>query len=807
MVHLDYNHYTVDNIDSILQQALQNGIQTSTKKIEYYNIICAFDIETTSFIDEGEIEDLYEDHSVFEYLKKTKIKINDKIIKEFPECEEVRRSLFPFIIFSKTDGIAVDSLYHELCNEFPYYFNEDAYGSIYDQLEHIIDIFNSQRKTTTVELIHRRSVMYIWQFAINGHVIVGRTWSEFVDLIDTLVTERETSKYRRLLVYVHNLQFELEYIAYLFKFEKVFAIDTRKPIYAITESGIEFRCSYILTNYSLATWAKNLNKYHIQKLVGDLDYDQIRHYKTPLTAKELDYCIYDVLIVSAGIQEKIDDENGRIYNIPLTCTGYCRRFVRHNCLYAGGKQAWRKQFRKYNALMKSLTLTLDEYMQLKRAFQGGFTHASSYFSGELLEDVSSIDFTSSYPFVCLSEQFPMSKGRIVEVHNEEEFEHYLNCYCCVFDVKFTDIKPLTDFENYISISKCYLKEKAIENNGRLVSASMICTTITDVDFNIIRKCYTWSDIKIGNFRIYKRGYLPIEIIKSIIELYQKKTTLKGVAGKETEYLVSKGLLNSIYGMMVTDIVRDIIEFNEGAWSTTDCNPEEEIEKYNNSRKRFTYFPWGIFVTSYARANLWRGIKSIGSNDVRENDYIYSDTDSIKMLHKEKHQAFIDKYNDLCEFKLKRMCEHYGLDYEKELLPKTIKGETKPLGVFDDDGHYKYFKTLRAKAYVISHDGKDLSLTVSGVNKKIAVPYLLNKYDNDIIKVFSAFKNGLELPPEATGKLTHYYLDNEYSGTITDYQGTTVDYYAHGGIYLEKASYVFDLGENYINFLKGVFYTK
>ena len=63
MVHLYYNHNTVDDIDSILQQALQNGIQTSTKKIEYYNIICAFDIETTSFIDEGEIEDLYEDHS------------------------------------------------------------------------------------------------------------------------------------------------------------------------------------------------------------------------------------------------------------------------------------------------------------------------------------------------------------------------------------------------------------------------------------------------------------------------------------------------------------------------------------------------------------------------------------------------------------------------------------------------------------------------------------------------------------------------------------------------------------------------
>lgn len=257
--------------------------------------------------------------------------------------------------------------------------------------------------------------------------------------------------------------------------------------------------------------------------------------------------------------------------------------------------------------------------------------------------------------------------------------------------------------------------------------------------------------------------------------------------------------------MVTDIVRDEIEFGD-EWSVSPCDPEEEIEKYNKSRKRFTYFPWGVFVTAYSRANLWLGILNIGSNDVKENDYIYSDTDSIKMLHKEKHINFINKYNQLCEMKLKRMCEHYNIDYEKELLPKTIKGEVKPLGVYDDDGHYKYFKTLRAKAYMLSHDGKDLSITVSGVNKKTAVPYLLEKYKG-VLGAFNAFNNGLEVPPEATGKLTHYYLDDEYTGKITDYKGVTINYYVHGGIYLEKASYNFDLGEKYINFLKGVFYTK
>ena len=46
-----------------------------------------------------------------------------------------------------------------------------------------------------------------------------------------------------------------------------------------------------------------------------------------------------------------------------------------------------------------------------------------------------------------------------------------------------------------------------------------------------------------------------------------------------------------------------------------------------------------------------------------------------------------------------MCAFYGFDYEKDLCPKTIEGETKPLGVWDYDGHYDEFKSLGAKRYI------------------------------------------------------------------------------------------------------------
>lgn len=275
--------------------------------------------------------------------------------------------------------------------------------------------------------------------------------------------------------------------------------------------------------------------------------------------------------------------------------------------------------------------------------------------------------------------------------------------------------------------------------------------------------------------------------------------------------------------MVTDIIRDTFTYdNENDWGIEKPDPEAEIKRYNVSRKRFTSFIWGVFCTAYARKNLWSGILQFGTPkknaDGTEgyNHYIYSDTDSIKCLHIEQHFNYIENYNKMCERKLRRACECLGLDYEAELLPKTIKGEVKPLGVWDwetkpedtkegiIDHCYKYFKTLGAKRYMVFQDGK-LSLTVSGVNKKVAIPYLLDKYTID--ECFEAFDFGLNIPAVATGKLTHYYIDGTKSGFITDYKGVTVPYKSFGGVYLEPAEYSFDMAQEYIDYLKGYGYLK
>ena len=151
----------------------------------------------------------------------------------------------------------------------------------------------------------KRCCMYAWIFGIDGKCIIGRTWEDAIKLFNDISDHYSLTVDKRLIVYVHNLSYEFQFFRHFFKWYKVFAIDDRKPIYAVTMSGIEFRCSYILSGYSLETVGKNLKIYPVEKKTGDLDYSLIRHSKTPLTAKENGYILNDALVVMSYIKEEM----------------------------------------------------------------------------------------------------------------------------------------------------------------------------------------------------------------------------------------------------------------------------------------------------------------------------------------------------------------------------------------------------------------------------------------------------------------------------------------------------------------------
>ena len=625
------------------------------------------------------------------------------------------------------------------------------------------------------------SNMYIWQVAINEHIIYGRYWKQFLYLIERITRKLNTNTTNRLIIYVHNLSYEFQYIYKMFSWFDVFAISERKPIYAITNNGVEFRCSYILSGYNLDTLAKNLQNKTIKKLVGDLDYSLIRHNETVLTDKELEYCFNDVLIVTQYINEQMEEYKD-ISKIPLTQTGKVRNFIKSKCFVD----------KAYKYFIKELTLTSFEYQKLQLCYSGGFTHSNAINTGVKLDNVSSYDFTSSYPYVMLSEQYPMSKGVKVDIDSEKQFIQLLQNYCCLFTIKLSGVKPKTYNENILQYSKCYNVKKAILNNGRIVECEECTLVVNEIDFNNINLFYNYEGLEISDFYIYEKDYLPQEIIESILELYEKKTSLKGVEGMEKEYLNSKEMINSVYGMCVTNTMKPNVIFKNGVWSEdTNFNLENSIDNYNKDRNRFLFYPWGVWVTSYARRNLLNGIINIG------NDYIYADTDSIKLTNRENHLDYFNNYNNEVENKLKRMCKYYNIDYNR-CKPKTIKGIEKLLGVWDYEGTYTHFKTLGAKRYIVLENDK-YSITVAGLSKK-AINYIIEESKRLKKDVFEFFNNYMYVPTNQTYKNTHTYIDNEYVCFITDYQGKTKKVMCKSGVHLSPCDFTMSLSDMYLDYL-------
>ena len=111
-------------------------------------------------------------------------------------------------------------------------------------------------ETTTLKGEKPTAFMYIWQFCIKGVVFFGRTWREFLDFIDKISELLKLDDKHKLVIYVHNLSFEFEFIRKFIKFDNIFATAPHKVLKASTDK-LEFRCSYYLSNMSLLKFIEN----------------------------------------------------------------------------------------------------------------------------------------------------------------------------------------------------------------------------------------------------------------------------------------------------------------------------------------------------------------------------------------------------------------------------------------------------------------------------------------------------------------------------------------------------------------------
>lgn len=410
-------------------------------------------------------------------------------------------------------------------------------------------------ETSTIEQDGEHySFMYIWQFGIGlddvNYILYGRTWEEFQQLIIKLGYMLELSNERRLVIFIHNAAYEFSFIARLFEWKKVFSIRPHKPLFFTLENGIEFRCSYLLSGMKLESVGKELTEYKAQKRVGDLDYSLVRSSQTPLTQKELNYCIDDIHVLLNYIRECMDADGG-ITRIPYTKTGYARLNTKRRCFGSSHKKgSGARKYHEYKELMQQLTMDYDAFIQAKYCFTGGFTHANAWHVDKLLFKMGAADISSDYPEQACANPMPMSAPTLepfITSEHDPEFIKHLENHCCVFYMMLYDVKSIFEPEQYLSSSKVWKGEDIIKNNGRVVSMKRGMVCITNIDYGIMTRVYKWSKSEIFGFRWMEKAYLPKDFIMSILSLYRDKTQLKGIKGKEALYMRKKSILNSVYG--------------------------------------------------------------------------------------------------------------------------------------------------------------------------------------------------------------------------------------------------------------------
>lgn len=538
---------------------------------------------------------------------------------------------------------------------------------------------------------HYEAFMYIWQICIEGNVVFGRRWEELQKFMEKVVNAYKLSENERVVVYVHNLSFEFQFIQDFFKFTDVFAMASRSILTAKT-AHLEFRCSYKLSNMSLAKFIENTPNTLHYKGVDDLDYSTVRTPDTTLTEVELGYCFNDVKGLYECVMELLKEDN--IATIPLTSTGYVRRDCRH---------AMNKNKNNRKMFLRS-RLSLLQYKLLRECFRGGNTAGDRYLTNLILKKVGSYDISSSYPFQMIAREYPLGKWNYGVIPDIKTLEEYNRKYCTIARYTFKNIrlreeKPIP----YIPQSKCLaLGDDREIYNGRILHADFLTISMTNIDFDIIKEQYEYDELAVEEFHYSRKGLLPKELRDTIMYYFEKKSKLKGDEEHYYEYMKSKNKLNSIYGMTVTNILNTEIEYHDGEYTEkkmTEEEMQEALDKYYKNHRSFLNYSWGVFVTAYARRELEDGLNIAGL------DTIYCDTDSVKYIG--EYDREFEAYNE----RLNRECLEKGVVNYAE-----VNGKRFYMGIFDKEHGYDEFITLGAKKYAFLQNGK-LGITVSGLSKK------------------------------------------------------------------------------------------
>ena len=497
----------------------------------------------------------------------------------------------------------------------------------------------------------------VWAWAIcdidnDEHVVIGIDIEGFFRYLDVLPDCR---------VYFHNLSFDVSFIfdyllnnGYVWesqrypKYVKGFStmISDMNQVYSVrinlsSNHHVTLFDSYKVVPLSIAQAAK---AFGLSFGKGEIDYTAKRDKGYKLTEEEKDYISRDVRI-DAQVMREVMAEGLKSMTIGACALSDYKKMM-------GGTRGFRYHYPILDA---------DQDKFIRRAYRGGYCYAAKRYQGLELGEGISFDVNSLYPSVMAS-----SAGE----------------YMPYGVPKWFATKPSGDCWIAMLTLSAKLKEKhipciQIKGNIRFKPTEYLenieeptTITITSIDWELINQQYEVCVYEWHGGYSFKQS---TDLFSSYVDKWvaeKNRATVEGNSGKRQ---IAKLMLNSLYGKFATGLEL------KSRYPTLDSEGVVRYKDTESVDREGVYLPAACFITAWSR------YKTVRAAQNAYDRFIYSDTDSIKVLGVEPVT---------------------GLDVDDVRL-----------GAWKNEGTFNRFKVLRAKTYIadMSRDlNKKLSVHVAGM---------------------------------------------------------------------------------------------
>ena len=418
--------------------------------------------------------------------------------------------------------------------------------------------------------------------------------------------------------------------------------------------------------------------------------------------------------------------------------------------------------------MQSTLLTETEYKYLDGVSCGSICAFRPDRRGRVEDHVLYYDRKSAYPAHILFDYVPNGIAKEFEAPDMERVRAAMRSRCVAGLFRFSGIRAKRkDRPVYLRESMLETADGLEVKHGFVMRAAELTVYGTELDFQSIEECYFFKSVECVGCIVYQRGVMPYKIKKYTLARFAEKEKATDPARRR----VAKEMLNAIYGIFVTNPVRERYEYDieETRWKEPEKpGVQQAIEEYNANASRFYRFCWGVWIAAHCRRAEWRAWTAC-----REY-FVYGDTDSA-----------------LCRYKKHAPYEQYFREENVRIRARAEEEAERlrvPLEMFMPAGELLGSWILASgtarmcingiKNYIQEDSDGHIKIVMAGIDPDLSGEYVRRKYGARAVDEFSTITyypsryriTGTGEIFSATGRKLRFHQDFIAEGFFTDING-------------------------------------